>query len=36
MTMPNKETAKFVVKTQKSKYFKFPLKFDLDIEVKVK
>jgi hypothetical protein len=36
MTMPNKETAKFVVKRQRSKYFHFLLKFDLDIEVKVK
>ena len=36
MTMPNKETAKIAVKMRKFKFFHFLLKFDLDIEVKVK
>ena len=30
MTIPNKETATIVVKTRKSKFFNFLLKFDLD------
>ena len=36
MTIPNKETAKIAVKMRKLKFLHFLLKFDLDVEVKVK
>jgi len=36
MTMPDKDTAKIAVKMRKLNFLHFPLKFDLDVEVKVK